>query len=210
MWPCRYPARLADDNSVHAITPSRRCQHSMATYSVIPKTNQTFRVAIVGDDGARQTLLGFETQADGEAWIAQDRRQSQSTSRGCRAIFGRRRKPDPNQAFRLPRGAGTKLIDDTAGGQMGWTQERSRHRPPFGDCAPKTSLRRHFLTPPRPTMSIVDRGVAASAITVSLDSTLQGRVSGTAKIRVGGPHVHRRYGASGMHSMGSASPATPS
>jgi hypothetical protein len=29
-----------------------------------------------GDDGAHQILLGFETQADAEAWIARDRRQS--------------------------------------------------------------------------------------------------------------------------------------
>jgi hypothetical protein len=48
----------------------------MPTYTVIPQADQTFQVAIVGDDGARQTLLGFETQADAEAWIARDRRQS--------------------------------------------------------------------------------------------------------------------------------------
>jgi hypothetical protein len=48
----------------------------MATYTVIPQADQTFRIAIVGDDGARQTLLGFETQANAEAWIARDRRQS--------------------------------------------------------------------------------------------------------------------------------------
>ena len=48
----------------------------MPTYTVIPLSDQTFQVAIVGDDGARQTLLGFETQADAEAWIARDRRQS--------------------------------------------------------------------------------------------------------------------------------------
>jgi hypothetical protein len=38
--------------------------------------DQTFQVAIVGDDGARQTLLGFPTQTDAEAWIGRDRRQS--------------------------------------------------------------------------------------------------------------------------------------
>ena len=31
-------------------------------------------LAIVGDDGARQTLLGFETRADAAAWIAWDKR----------------------------------------------------------------------------------------------------------------------------------------
>jgi hypothetical protein len=47
----------------------------MTTYTIIPKIDQTgFDVAIVGDDGARQTLLGFETQADAQAWIAWDKR----------------------------------------------------------------------------------------------------------------------------------------
>jgi hypothetical protein len=48
----------------------------MPAYTVIPQTDKTFRVAIVGDDGARQTLLGFPTQADAEEWIVRDRRQS--------------------------------------------------------------------------------------------------------------------------------------
>ena len=48
----------------------------MPTYTVIPQADQTFQVAIVGGDGARQTMLGFETQAEAEAWIARDRRQS--------------------------------------------------------------------------------------------------------------------------------------
>jgi hypothetical protein len=50
---------------------------AMATYTIIPKDDQTgFDVAIVGDDGARQTLLGFETQTDAQAWIAWDKRPS--------------------------------------------------------------------------------------------------------------------------------------
>jgi hypothetical protein len=48
----------------------------MATYTLIPDASQTFHVAIVGNDGARQTLLGFETRADAEAWIARDRLHS--------------------------------------------------------------------------------------------------------------------------------------
>jgi hypothetical protein len=48
----------------------------MAKYTVIPTADQTFHVAIVGDDGARQTLLGFATQAEAEAWISWDRCQS--------------------------------------------------------------------------------------------------------------------------------------
>ena len=49
----------------------------MTKYRFIPKVDQTaFDVAIVGNDGARQTLLGFETQADAEAWIVWDKRPS--------------------------------------------------------------------------------------------------------------------------------------
>lgn len=49
----------------------------MTRYTIIPKVDRTrFDVAIVGNDGARQTLLGFETQADAKAWIAWDKRPS--------------------------------------------------------------------------------------------------------------------------------------
>jgi hypothetical protein len=49
----------------------------MTTHTIIPKVDQTgFDVAIVGNNGVRQTLLGFETQADAEAWIAWDKRPS--------------------------------------------------------------------------------------------------------------------------------------
>ena len=49
----------------------------MTTYTIIPKADQTgFDVAIVGDDGARQTLLGFETRAGAAAWIAWDKRSN--------------------------------------------------------------------------------------------------------------------------------------
>jgi len=48
----------------------------MATYTLIPNPGQAFHVAIVGNDGARQTLLGFETEADAQAWIARDRLRS--------------------------------------------------------------------------------------------------------------------------------------
>ena len=52
----------------------------MTKYTIIPKVDQTgFDVAIVGNDGARQTLLGFETQADAEAWIAWDKLHVLST-----------------------------------------------------------------------------------------------------------------------------------
>jgi hypothetical protein len=48
----------------------------MATYTLIPNAGPTFHVAIVGNNGARQTLLGFETDTEAEAWIAWDRQQS--------------------------------------------------------------------------------------------------------------------------------------
>jgi hypothetical protein len=48
----------------------------MSTYTLIPSADQTFHVAIVGDDGARQTILGFQTEADAAAWIARDPLQS--------------------------------------------------------------------------------------------------------------------------------------
>jgi hypothetical protein len=48
----------------------------MPTYTVIPQADQTFHVAIVGNDGARQTILGLQTEADAAAWIARDWLQS--------------------------------------------------------------------------------------------------------------------------------------
>jgi hypothetical protein len=48
----------------------------MATYSVTAYGDPvTFSVGIVGDDGARQTMLGFVSQAAAESWIAQDQRK---------------------------------------------------------------------------------------------------------------------------------------
>jgi hypothetical protein len=47
----------------------------MTTYTIIPVGDGSgFHIGIVGDDGARHTMLGFETQADAEAWIAHDKR----------------------------------------------------------------------------------------------------------------------------------------
>jgi hypothetical protein len=49
----------------------------MATYTVIPAIDRTgFHVAIQGSDGIRQTILGFETSVEAEAWIEHDRRLS--------------------------------------------------------------------------------------------------------------------------------------
>jgi hypothetical protein len=49
----------------------------MATYTVVPAVDRTgFHVAIQGSDGIRQTILGFETSVEAEAWIEHDRRLS--------------------------------------------------------------------------------------------------------------------------------------
>ena len=53
----------------------------MATYTVTPPNEATgFSVAIVGDNGARQTLLGFDTQEAADAWVLEDRRISAAES----------------------------------------------------------------------------------------------------------------------------------
>jgi hypothetical protein len=55
----------------------------MARYTISPGSDQDcFDVAIVGDDGARQTLLGFETRAVAEAWIVEDERRSNAEIEG--------------------------------------------------------------------------------------------------------------------------------
>lgn len=50
----------------------------MTTYTIIPHGDgSSFNIGIAGSDGARQTMLGFESQAEAEAWIVQDKRLSQ-------------------------------------------------------------------------------------------------------------------------------------
>lgn len=47
----------------------------MADYHISPSANgDNFDVRIVGTNGARQTVLGFASQGDAEAWVAQDKR----------------------------------------------------------------------------------------------------------------------------------------
>jgi hypothetical protein len=51
----------------------------MTNYIIIPDSSGSgFNVGVMGADGARQTLLGFETEADAEAWIVQDKRLGRS------------------------------------------------------------------------------------------------------------------------------------
>jgi hypothetical protein len=50
----------------------------MTTYTIVPNGDGTgFNISIAGSDGARQTMLGFASKAEAEAWIVQDRRLSQ-------------------------------------------------------------------------------------------------------------------------------------
>lgn len=50
----------------------------MTKYTILPSGDGTgFNISIAGSDGARQTLLGFESEAEAEAWILQDKRLSQ-------------------------------------------------------------------------------------------------------------------------------------
>jgi hypothetical protein len=62
---------------------TRRCAMSLAachaadmtTYTITARAaHDGYDIAIVGSDGARQTLLGFRTEAEAEAWIEQDKR----------------------------------------------------------------------------------------------------------------------------------------
>jgi hypothetical protein len=47
----------------------------MTQYTIVPNGDGSgFNIAVSGSNGARQTMLGFDTEADAEAWIAQDKR----------------------------------------------------------------------------------------------------------------------------------------
>src|ERR1700759_2569155 len=49
----------------------------MATYTITSAAERgSFDVAIVGNNGTRQTVLGFRTYAAAEAWIADDERRT--------------------------------------------------------------------------------------------------------------------------------------
>lgn len=56
------------------IVGERRHIGDMATYTVTAETAGTgYQVRIVGTNGAKQTMLGFSTKAEAEAWIVSDR-----------------------------------------------------------------------------------------------------------------------------------------
>jgi len=45
----------------------------MADYQITPN-GDGYDIRIIGGNGARQTVLGFASQSDAEAWVAQDKR----------------------------------------------------------------------------------------------------------------------------------------
>jgi hypothetical protein len=45
----------------------------MATYKIIPRADGGgFDIDVVGADGTHHTMLGFKSEVDAQAWIAQD------------------------------------------------------------------------------------------------------------------------------------------
>lgn len=53
----------------------RRATCGMATYTIIPR-GEVFDIAVVSRNGARQTILGFTSEAEAQAWISEDERLS--------------------------------------------------------------------------------------------------------------------------------------
>ncbi len=52
----------------------------MAIYTIIPASDGSgFHIGVVGHDGTRHTMLGFESIAEAEAWIVHDKRFSISS-----------------------------------------------------------------------------------------------------------------------------------
>lgn len=48
----------------------------MASYIIASRGDQSagYEVKVIGETGARHTMLGFDTEADAEAWVVEDRR----------------------------------------------------------------------------------------------------------------------------------------
>lgn len=47
----------------------------MANYTIHPGEDGVgFEISVISDNGARQTMLGFQTVAEADAWIAEDKR----------------------------------------------------------------------------------------------------------------------------------------
>ena len=67
------PHLLVSSSEMLLTKPSgRHHMWCMATYTISPGTDRgCFNVAIVGNDGVRQTMLGFKSYAAAEAWVAE-------------------------------------------------------------------------------------------------------------------------------------------
>jgi len=48
----------------------------MTTYTILLEANRGFDIKIVGNDRARQAVLGFPTREAAEEWIKEDREKS--------------------------------------------------------------------------------------------------------------------------------------
>ena len=64
------------------LDPPERFGRGMPAYVISVRTERGFDVKIVGDNGARQTMLGFPTREAAEAWILEDQRRSQEEIEG--------------------------------------------------------------------------------------------------------------------------------
>ena len=55
----------------------------MVTYAIAARSGRDgFDIEIVGRDGAHQTMRGFKTQEDAEAWVVEDVKQAGISSAG--------------------------------------------------------------------------------------------------------------------------------
>lgn len=77
-WPVRPGLLVGGCTDVAELTvagrQAKRCHtYGMATYTIIPRVD-LLDVAVVSRNGARQTVLGFASKADAEAWIDEDMR----------------------------------------------------------------------------------------------------------------------------------------
>ena len=77
----RYSPRTDAHAALHRPVDNRHIGW-MTTYTVTAQSNPTrFSVEIVGNDGARQTMLGFTSQKAAEAWVAESKRHEISMSK---------------------------------------------------------------------------------------------------------------------------------
>jgi hypothetical protein len=50
----------------------------MTKYTITPNDDSSgFNISIAGSNGARQTMLGFQSEAEAKAWILHDKRLSE-------------------------------------------------------------------------------------------------------------------------------------